>query len=707
MGSGGKTTHQTYQTAPTAAAIQPEESDPVPPSGESAEHFDEGVATAAGASGAEDIPLLEEESDESSGSEVEEQAFQQEPEDAAPAAEENAEALADLYIEPPPDVVTPIPQTPPEGAAAGVPVLVGGADLVDSTATLVSYTDPEGKDPREVLLTTLNEQAEDKLLEALAVNEPTLVPTQVEEEVTGRLPVDEDKQLYELVAKVAKSVNHKLKNNEVPIPQHTKEYLATAQTAIQEVWNNPESTQAELTMAAYYSNWLGDISHKIDTAGAQPYDEGGKVPFVSPYEHSGTTTVTKMVPAPEEDPGSGLSASIRDASRIHPQIDTTTGTTSWDGKSRSKAWGKEYLIDMGEGWSAVYRPYSLNDPSTHEYTLRGQLEVHAPQGAGNGEEMVRRLGDLHLVNRAMTHAEGEWTYLKNNIEAQKLGSNPKIKKALNQANALEEAQLQELFHTHAHQAVGLDQDGLTKLAKEWQIEASAACLPAQVKVIREAVAQATGHTDGAGLAASPGYDPAPRASGGWLTWGRFDVGNQQPAIESAWKGRSLVHEVSGGNLAELLATGVLASTERRSAMGITSGKGMSEGSDKMSGGANSVFTRVRKTSSIGPGARLVWDDPPRLLNNTSIYGYNSDHFGALNPEGHHSMNGLTKDPMKMADFNASDNEIMFRNGLDLLGAEAPSRILCGSAQEKQQVLSLLKKRGITHLAGKPVDQVVK
>src|SRR5258708_3658455 len=80
-------------------------------------------------------------------------------------------------------------------------------------------------------------------------------------------------------------------------------------------------------------------------------------------------------------------ATLRDAGRINPSLDAT-GISSWDGKSRTSAHGKEYLVDLGDGYSAVYRPYAANDPAQHEFSLRGQLEVHAPTGAGHGEELV-------------------------------------------------------------------------------------------------------------------------------------------------------------------------------------------------------------------------------------------------------------------------------------------------------------------------------
>ncbi|MFB9802321.1 hypothetical protein, partial [Streptomonospora salina] len=586
------------------------------------------------------------------------------------------------------------------------PVLAGGADLVDSTATLISYSDPEGGPPREVLLASVDEQAEAKLMEALELQKTE--PIHVEEEVSGRLPLDEEKQLYELTAKAAKSVNHKLKTG-TAVPEHTKEYLAQAQAAVQEVLDSPFATADELEMAGYYKNWLGKVEHTIDTAGAgsKPYADV-KIPTVQAYEQQGTATVTAMVPAEPE--GTGLPTESRTAGRIQAAVDAESGTTSWNGSDRVSAEGTEYAVDLGDGWSAVYRPYQANDPAKTEYSLRGQLEVHAPQGAGHGKKLVSRLGDLNLVNRALTAKEGEWTYLMNNLTAQGLQSEPQVKTALGQAEELEEMQLQEIFHSQAHKAAGLDEHGLAKLAKSWQVEAAASCLPRKVALVRDAAAKAAGFADGGELAASPGYDPVPRSSGGWLTWSRWDVGNSA-AMETAWSGKSLTHSIGAGSMSDLLATGVLASTERRSVMGVSSDIGMSENADKKSGGANSVFTRVTSQAAVtqyglGKGAHLVWDDPPRLLDNTSVYGYPSDHFGAVNPKGNHSMHAMTKDPKKMAEFTAHNNEVMFRHGLDLLGAEAPSRIVCSGEQEKKNVVALLNKRGITHLAGKPIDQVV-
>ncbi len=139
-------------------------------------------------------------------------------------------------------------------------------------------------------------------------------------------------------------------------------------------------------------------------------------------------------------------------------------------------------------------------------------------------------------------------------------------------------------------------------------------------------------------------------------------------------------------------------------MGIKPGKGMSEGADMGSGGAKSVFLRVHTKPSSGP--TLFWSDPTKLLRRSDWYSYNGDHFGSLNPQSGHSTSGLTRDPAKLAAFSGS-NEVMFRHGVDLLGAEAPSLIKCKSEAERTSVLKLLEGKGITHLGGKAITEVVK
>jgi hypothetical protein len=119
------------------------------------------------------------------------------------------------------DAVTPVPPTAPAGEVLGVPLLVGGADLEDSLATLVAY---QGSDAvHEVLYATVGQDAEAKLVEALSLSDEKLVAVVVDKAVDGRLPLDTGHQLFEQLETVAKSVNNHLKAQDAipPTPSPT------------------------------------------------------------------------------------------------------------------------------------------------------------------------------------------------------------------------------------------------------------------------------------------------------------------------------------------------------------------------------------------------------------------------------------------------------------------------------------------------------
>lgn len=740
MGTGSKSSHQSYAVSPTALAESP--AAPVELGGAPAAEEDTVLASAVGGAEVEmpeqplpapeapaepaddadgdvaDELLKESDAGQELGSgappeeeaqtasdglhpsaiEEDEQSSGEEPaagEEAVLLAEEVGSDKEEEETDPP---LTPVPVEPPVGQPTGAPVLVGGDDFIDSEAALVAYDSADG--PREVLLTHVSEEAEEKMLDALSIPGTHMEEVEVEEEVKERLGLDKDKKLGELTSTAVSSVQHKLKHD-LPMSEQSIAKHQEAVDAVSAVLNDPWVSEDEKTMAQHYMDQLDQVKGKIDNGGAP-------LPWMAPYEVTETKMVTKQVPVPDGEPEPGtLPATVRKASRIKATLDPETGKSSWDGVTRSHANGTEYEIDMGDGWKAVYRPYKENNPSSTEYSLRGQLEVHAPPGAGHGKELVERLEQLHLMNKPMTAAEGEWTYLSNNIKAQGLDSAAGMKSAMETAQGLQDLQVQEIVHQRMESLMGLDSETLQTQMKRIHLEAAHKVLPMKVEVVRDAVAKASGFTSGAELAASPGYQPTPATTGKWLSWSRFDVTGKQEEIKSAFKGRSLAHSLGSGDLASLLGTGVLASTEKRAVMGIGSGVGMSEKDDKMTGGANSVFLRVQPSGSHLVGGTLVWDDPSVLMRRSDYYGYNGDHFGAINPAHHKfSKKAITRDPTKIAKFSSGGNEVMFRNGLDLLGAEAPSRIVCKSAGERKKILASFASRGITELGGKPVEDVL-
>ena len=558
-------------------------------------------------------------------------------------------------------LLTPLPEVLTAGDGVGCAVAVGGADLVDGAATLTAYQHPDGHGVHEVLRCTLTPEADDKLLDAVASADAPLIPIHVDTVLSGRVPLDETNQLHEQLAKVAKSINHHLAAG-TPIPEHTVTGLTNVQTALDELGATTAPGSAETAMLAHYQAAAAACAERLQPGFAAPYTTGGKIPMVTPYVHTGPATITQMVPDPTWDGGDGLVATTRPLSRIAAHL--SNGAATWDGCSRVAGKGTELVIDLGDGYQAVYRPVAMNPAGTADLSLRSNLELIAPPGSGHHHELIARLGRLNVVNRPMNATEAEWAFLQRNVYAHQLEQHPAVIHALAAGAGLDDAHEQTLLAQRAHQVIGLDDSGITSFARQLRLDAEADALGDKVRLLRDGVAAALGHANGAALAATPGYQPTPHRRGGWLTWDR--IGQDADQLAATFAGRCLVHRVTGNNLSAMLASGVFVSTERRRQMGITNHLGMSETADQHSGGARSVFLRLQHSphGSSGGGARLVWDDPGRLLARTDWYAYNGDHFGASEPGTGHSTKGQTRNPATVATFTAANNEVMIAHGLD-------------------------------------------
>jgi hypothetical protein len=49
---------------------------------------------------------------------------------------------------------------------------------------------------------------------------------------------------------------------------------------------------------------------------------------------------------------------------------------------------------------------------------------------------------------------------------------------------------------------------------------------------------------------------------------------------------------------------------------------------------------------------------------------------------------------------------MFADGIDLLGPEGPSRIICAQPGERDEIRAMLTAKGVNTIAGKPIHDVV-
>lgn len=180
------------------------------------------------------------------------------------------------------------------------------------------------------------------------------------------------------------------------------------------------------------------------------------------------------------------------------------------------------------------------------------------------------------------------------------------------------------------------------------------------------------------------------------------------AIMSKTGVRAFTHslsEYSPEGIANIVESGALKSTSIRWTEGI--GKaGQSSSTDVMTGGADYVFTRpvrAAPTRSYSPTFTLDAED---MLSRTDWFAYSGDRFGAQNP--------LYRDYAD--DVARRDNLRNLSSGVDNSGAEVmfkhrtgfgpKDRLLLNDRDDRDQVLAILRGRGITQVAGTPIDQFV-
>lgn len=629
----------------------------------------------------------------------------------------------------------------PVGFPPGTPVLVGGADLYDSAATLTSYRST--KDPtssHEVLHARVTPEGEAKLIEALGLADVKMVP--VAKTVTHHGPVDLDAShnLHPQIQTIAISVNARMKKAAGPCSGVTADGSACKNPAdpsddlcwlhrnserIDDLRSSLDAadaaatTDAEKAMVAQYRAHLAVIEERCVDGYPVAYDQGGKIdPPLTQFETTWTSEETVYEEQAVSDVDAALLPTVeRQATRINPTIDEH-GVTCWDGKSTSKSQGREWKIDLGDGYTAVYRPRTLADLAGGDHVSgMGRLTVIAPPGEGHADALVNRLGRLHLTNRPLNRRQAEYAFLERNIEAMGLSDHALIVAARAQGQVIDDAYAEEVTAERFAEFLATPPDQITDLTKEIRSEGETRALPDRVRVMRNALAAAAGWGDGDSLSDDASYDPTPVPSAGWVKFRRIDMAPGTAGAQ-AWSGLRVLHQVAdkpGGRFVDMIRNGgTLASQERRRTYGTPKGLGWSEGPDAVSMGGSSVFFRgtpaTGKVSAGSYSATLVWSggDLAGLLGQTGWYASAGDKFGALNPHDHHyDAAGISRDPVKAAGWASSSNaEIMVEDGVDFLRTNPPTRIVVGSQAGRAEVLAALHDAGFDTLGGRPAADVV-
>ena len=583
------------------------------------------------------------------------------------------------------DVLAPLPDALLITDEVAASVLVSGADFENANISLVAFDSSAGQ--VEVLYGWVHPDAEAKILDAI-IDENGLVEVTEPAMVMGQLDADIENNIHGELVTAVKSVKHHSAAGS-PIPEHTHKRLADL-AGLRETL--PISDDG--AVAAMWAHYGPALDASIATAAGS--GDVAAIGMVTKFETEHEGTITKLVPVKDLGPGApDLVATVKPASR--PSVVSASSGRLLLG-DRLPQGGNEYEIDLGAGFVARYRPH--NDKAVGSSAgMQGLLEIQAPPGAGRQGELVGRLAQLNLNNKPLTAGEAEYTYLLRNAWAQGVEHTPAVRDAIDAGHDLASSYAEMLASERAHETVCMDQSEMIGWAKRIRIEADTAATPMRTAIVRDALAKQLGYASGADMAATPGYNPMPTREGPTHVWSRFDVNSS--TLDPKWGTRKLVHQVTGKNLAPMLTSGggVLTATEHRQFMGHT-GVGMSEAADAGTGGSRAVFLRVKPTDTYNSGQWLEWNQPGALLTRSDWYGYNGDKFGNF------QSSAQTRNPNQLVNHTAHNNEVMFRDGIDLFGPHGPDRIHLGSKQAATAVIAELKASGRTHIRNQPLSEVI-
>ncbi|GEM_PF-1532389 len=174
--------------------------------------------------------------------------------------------------------------------------------------------------------------------------------------------------------------------------------------------------------------------------------------------------------------------------------------------------------------------------------------------------------------------------------------------------------------------------------------------------------------------------------------------------------RPMHHLNSGGvrpdSIARILRTGLMSTTERFSRGVVTTG--MSSWTDLRTGGADSVFLRLKRWSE-GEAGYVVFK--PEILDRTDWYAYNMDAYGATGEHNGRSFAKNRMSPEEMLEAAKAGqlsccNELMFRTGVP---PEMIETIVCGGISQKETRKSVIKElhaEGIFEVGGRLLEEIL-
>lgn len=138
-------------------------------------------------------------------------------------------------------------------------------------------------------------------------------------------------------------------------------------------------------------------------------------------------------------------------------------------------------------------------------------------------------------------------------------------------------------------------------------------------------------------------------------------------------------------------------------------EGQSTGRDFVTGGADSVFTRVRTNPGTGHHAQWTFEIDPSELGRLDTYAFNGDNYGAAGPDprkatgGHPRQTAVELLDLVKQQSLSSGNELMLQRQVP---ASSIRRVVTRDASIRKDTLALFKEAGITEFNGIPIEDFV-
>ncbi len=190
---------------------------------------------------------------------------------------------------------------------------------------------------------------------------------------------------------------------------------------------------------------------------------------------------------------------------------------------------------------------------------------------------------------------------------------------------------------------------------------------------------------------------------GYRQHARFDV-DLTSELKDLRLASQITHGTVDGFFETILEgkTASMLSTTERYRLGIA-GTTMSQDADMRSGGASYVFTRLRSKTAAS-GSHVVFK--PELLNRMDRRTFQSDVYGAVNPDDHRSKTRKTALIDVKACARGANNETNFLNSVNVL--DYLDVVHAGSVSARQRILALFRAHGYNKLPdGRLIEQVIK